>query len=71
MYEDLNEYMHHQIRHTHWMEEVPESVYAFWKCKLVKGATIVSLCQHRNAEVCDNIYHCVVVQTEMSQSVPM
>ncbi len=31
-----NEYMHEQIWCTHWVEEVPEWVYAFWVCKPVK-----------------------------------
>ncbi len=31
--------MHHQIWYTHWMEEVPEWVYTFWKCKHVTTLT--------------------------------
>ena len=27
--------MHHQIWYTHWGQEVPKWVYAFWKCKPV------------------------------------
>ncbi len=30
-----NEYMHEQIWCTHWLEEVPVWVYAFWVCKPV------------------------------------
>ncbi len=37
-----NEYMHHQIWYTHWGQEVPQWVYAFWKCKPVNGTFKIS-----------------------------
>ncbi len=37
-----HEYMHHQIWYTHWGQEVPQWVYAFWKCKPVIYAPLIN-----------------------------
>ncbi len=38
-----HEYMHHQIWYTHWGQEVPHGVYAFWKCKPVNTTLVYNI----------------------------